>query len=223
MAKSTPYPPFPANDKLQPDLGILLWPELRRVTQPPHITGPLAASNHLICKYYMRKFITLALLMTTTLINAQNFVEYFKKVSSVAGLGEVERIHLDTNYKFEYIFAFDLFYDRISGTYEIKKDTIIFSYPAKEIQRMPLIDTTRYVYKGNPSFTIIHIDTSYINIPNPVLNQRPNKLLFRRNKLIYLNQINNKNRFLERKPFLKRVDAMEWNDSGATFMRLESN
>jgi hypothetical protein len=42
-AKSAPYPPFPANDKLQPDLGILLWPELRRVTQPPHIAGPLAA------------------------------------------------------------------------------------------------------------------------------------------------------------------------------------
>jgi hypothetical protein len=41
-AKSAPYPPFPANDKLQPDPGNLLWPELRRVTQPHHIAGPLA-------------------------------------------------------------------------------------------------------------------------------------------------------------------------------------
>jgi hypothetical protein len=30
--RDTAYPPFPANDKLQPDLGIMLWPELRRVT-----------------------------------------------------------------------------------------------------------------------------------------------------------------------------------------------
>ncbi len=43
-AKSAPYPSFPANDKLQPDLGILLWPELRRVTQPPFIAGPLCLS-----------------------------------------------------------------------------------------------------------------------------------------------------------------------------------
>jgi hypothetical protein len=47
-AKSAPYPPFPANDKLQPDLGILLWPELRRVTQPPHIAGPLAGIKNKI-------------------------------------------------------------------------------------------------------------------------------------------------------------------------------
>jgi hypothetical protein len=31
--RGTAYPPFPTNDKLQPDLRILLWPELRRVTQ----------------------------------------------------------------------------------------------------------------------------------------------------------------------------------------------
>jgi hypothetical protein len=37
-----PYPPFPANDIFHPDLRNLLWPELRRVTQPPFIAGPLA-------------------------------------------------------------------------------------------------------------------------------------------------------------------------------------
>jgi len=45
-AKSTPYPPFPANDKFQPDSRNLLWPELRRVTQPPFIAGPLGGIKY---------------------------------------------------------------------------------------------------------------------------------------------------------------------------------
>jgi hypothetical protein len=42
-AKSAPYPPFPANDKFQPDSGNLLWPELRREHNLPILPGRYAS------------------------------------------------------------------------------------------------------------------------------------------------------------------------------------
>ena len=40
-AKSAPYPPFPAEFDLLIGTGTSGRPVLRRVTQPPHIAGPL--------------------------------------------------------------------------------------------------------------------------------------------------------------------------------------
>jgi hypothetical protein len=43
-AKSAPSPPFSAERNLSPKTGTVDRPELRRVTQPPHIAGPLVVS-----------------------------------------------------------------------------------------------------------------------------------------------------------------------------------
>jgi len=40
-AKSAPYPPFPTEGDLLVKIKPSGRPELRRVTQPPHIAGPL--------------------------------------------------------------------------------------------------------------------------------------------------------------------------------------
>jgi hypothetical protein len=55
-AKSAPYPPFPAERNLLPKTGTGGRPELRQVTQPPFIAGPLACIEKKLCsldKYMM--------------------------------------------------------------------------------------------------------------------------------------------------------------------------
>jgi len=45
QAKTAPDPSFPTDEYLLPETIIVVRPELRRVTQPPHIAGPLCLSG----------------------------------------------------------------------------------------------------------------------------------------------------------------------------------
>jgi hypothetical protein len=170
----------------------------------------------------MRQLVFYLLLCIQSTIYGQYYIGYYKCTSKVAGLGSVTRIHLDDSANFEYVSAFDLFYDRVFGKYSAKNDTIQFIYPPSESIRLCRIDTIKKTYKGKTPYSFYIIDTTYTNIPVSFFvntETRPNELLYRKNKLFYLVGLQSEMKRV-RKMKLKRIEKTEWNNSGADFMRL---
>jgi hypothetical protein len=172
----------------------------------------------------MRKFIIIVFILFNILtFYGQNHYGYYKLTLSVGCLGGIQRIHLDTNYTFEYVYAFDLFYDKAHGTYSTKNDSIFLNYMEEFDHKWQSFDSieTEYIL-GNVKFSRMEYNTHELIIPDPSTHMRPGVLLYKRNNLILLKNADNvpsSSRMIK----YKRVKSNNWNNSGASYLSFGSD
>jgi hypothetical protein len=156
-------------------------------------------------------------------VSSQDYIGYFKNIDDIAGLGAVTRIELKSDSSFHYVYAFDLFYDDVIGAYHFSNDTIFLKYTPALNFTVRVIDTNYYSVDTKPAIQIMKIDTSlrvYPALSNPL---RPEKLLYHKNKLIELSpELNVTHKTRKYKMEYQRVNFDQFNNSGATYLRISN-
>jgi len=133
---------------------------------------------HPVRNVMMKTFLFFFLLVHGLSVNCQSSLLgcYVSNFAIIGWFGT--NLELNEDKSFTYLFAGDLYYDKIEGTYELVKNEVILTYPA-------CTDSLEISFRDS----IGNLVSRKFPLPeNNAANYRPSKLRIKRNKLVIYDQ-----------------------------------